>query len=153
VKVFVYRNLHKEGNVYSLKALDGPAKGRVVAHAHGVMLEDCQFVVSETGRKRVLKEKRKNVHAGIVGELVSVAGYQTRIHVAKLIEALPQYNDESWLKTFNPGIPVTYNPYLYTSFVIKGTTTPIFKAEKVMFFHHRVEAFFKQKGQKETHLK
>jgi|SRR5271157_2381393 len=140
MKVFIYRNLHKEGNVYSLKCMEGPMKGKVIGHAHGIYLENCQLIVSEAGRQRVLKEKRKNVHAGIVGDLVAVAGYQTRIHIAKLAKSLVQYNDENWLKTFAAGTPVTYNPFLYTSFVIKGSNTPIYKAKKITFFHQRVEA-------------
>ncbi len=140
MKVFIYRNLHKEGNVYSLKSMEGPTKGKVIGHAHGIYLENCQLIVSEAGRQRVLKEKRKNVHAGIVGDLVAVAGYQTRIHIASLAKSLVQYNDENWLKTFAAGTPVTYNPFLFTSFVIKGSNTPIYKAKKITFFHHRVEA-------------
>lgn len=139
MKVFIYRNLHKEGNVYSIKSLEGPMKGKVIGHAHGIYLEDCQLIVSEAGRQRVLKEKRKNVHAGIVGTLVAVSGYQTRIHIAKLNKELTHYNDENWLKNFKSGTAVTYNPFLYSSFVLKGSNTPIYKAKKITFFHNRVE--------------
>ncbi len=140
MKVFCYRNLHKEGNVYSIKSLEGPTKGRIVGYAHGIYLEDCKLIVSEAGRQRVLKEKRKNVHAGIVGTLVSVCGYQTRIHIAELAKELTHFNDESWLKNFKSGTAVTYNPFLYSSFVIRGSNTSIYKAKKITFFHSRVEA-------------
>lgn len=151
MKVFVYRNIQKEGNVFSIKVLEGPLKNRVVGHTHGLLLEDCQFVVSQAGRNRVLKEKRKNVHAGVVGNLVAVTGYRTRLHNAGM--DFEYMNEEAWLKKYAAGIPVTYNPYLYSSFVIKGTTASILKADKVMIFHDRVEAYFKQKDEKQPHLK
>jgi len=137
MKVMVYRNLHKEGNTYSIKSLEGLSKGRVIGYAYGIALQNCQLVVNEKGRQRVLKEKRKNVHAGIVGDLVAVCGYQVRMHLATLEVA--KYNDKKWLETFKPAIPITYNPFLYTSFVFKGTNIPVFKAQQVMLFNERVE--------------
>lgn len=66
-KVFVYKNLNK--NMWSIRAEAGPAKGKVIGHAHYVRLYDCKFRVSEAGRQRVLRTKQKNVHAGVVGIL------------------------------------------------------------------------------------
>lgn len=66
MKVFVYFNLHKK--LWSVKALEGPEKGRVVCRSGYVTLRDVQPRVSQAGRERVLREKRKNVHAGLVGE-------------------------------------------------------------------------------------
>ena len=68
VKVFVYRNLHKK--CFSVKAMEGPMKGRVIGHAHQVILKDVDFKVSEAGRQRVLREQKKNVHAGVIGRLI-----------------------------------------------------------------------------------
>lgn len=65
IKVFVYWNLHKK--CWSIK--DVVAK-KVIAHRNSVRLTDCQFKVSEAGRQRVIREKRKNVHAGVVGNWV-----------------------------------------------------------------------------------
>ena len=99
MKVFVYWNLHKA--TWSIKALEGPQKGRVVQHSKYVCLTNARGKVSEAGRQRVFREGRKNVHAGIVGE---------------------------WSPfTFAHGIPprkVTYNPYKYTSFVYADDETP-----------------------------
>lgn len=72
MKVFVYRNLHK--NCWSARALEGPNKGRVVWRGTYARLFNAQAKVSEAGRNRVLREKRKNVHAGIVGVLKPVRG-------------------------------------------------------------------------------
>jgi len=49
--------------------LEGPDKGRVVGWASTVLLSDVTPKVSEAGRQRVLREKRKNVHAGMGGYL------------------------------------------------------------------------------------
>jgi hypothetical protein len=140
-----------KGNVFSVKALEGPLKNRVIGHSNCLFLENCELVVSETGRKRVLKTKQKNVHAGVVGNLVAVSGYRTRLHNAGI--DFDGMNEEAWLKKYAPGIPITYNPYLYSSFVIEGTKAAIRKADKVMIFHDRVEAYFTQNNKKETHLK
>ena len=96
MKVFVYRNLHK--NCWSIKALEGNNKGRVIYHAQSVTLSNCTFKVSKAGRERVLREKRKNVHAGVVGELI-----RTNVPLVHM----PQM------------VSVTYNPYKYESFVRK----------------------------------
>jgi len=65
MRVFVYRNLHK--NCLSVRCVKTK---RVIAYVDFILLEDCKFKVSQKGRERVLKEKRKNVHAGIEGEWV-----------------------------------------------------------------------------------
>ena len=99
MKVFVYYNLHK--HMWSIKALEGPNKGRVVAHSRHVLLAGARGKVSEAGRQRVLREKRKNVHAGITGYL---------IHMER--------------EGYFPGHPVTYNPYKYKTFVYKYSERP-----------------------------
>jgi hypothetical protein len=43
---------------------------KVTAHPFTAYLKNVTFKVSESGRQRVLKEKRKNVHAFITGELI-----------------------------------------------------------------------------------
>lgn len=99
MKVFVYFNLHKK--VFSIKALEGEYKGRVIAHRRQLMLYDAVFKVSEAGRQRVLKECRKNVHAGVVGNWVNE------------------------LISVDNRTQVTYNPYKYDSFVTKHDEQPI----------------------------
>ncbi|AHJ88728.1 hypothetical protein PBI_RHYNO_70 [Mycobacterium phage RhynO] len=64
-EVFAYRNLHRDR--WSIKALSGPHKGKVVGHADEVVIVGCQLKVSEAGRQRVIAERKKNVHAGVVG--------------------------------------------------------------------------------------
>jgi hypothetical protein len=104
-KVAVYFNLHKK--VFSIKALNGPFKGRVIGHSDYVELENCTFKVSEAGRQRVLREKRKNVHAYVVGDLVGI--------------------DEQPIC----GEAATYNPYKFSTFVRSFNEEPLHKANTV----------------------
>lgn len=71
-KYFVYRNLHN--GKWSLKDMD---TGLVVGHATHVVLARMKTKVSEAGRQRVLLEKKKNVHAGLVGCVTSVKGFES----------------------------------------------------------------------------
>lgn len=64
-KVRVYFNLHK--NLFSVQQKNNKGNWVVVAHKFGIALKDLNFKVSEAGRQRVLKEKKKNVHAFIEG--------------------------------------------------------------------------------------
>jgi len=102
-KVFVYFNLHK--NVFSLQSRNKENYGLVLGHADHVILKNAKFVVRPKGRERVLKEKKKNVHAGVVGCLVDAVG------------------------TNNTSKAITYNPYKYSTFVVRDTEQPIEQAE------------------------
>ena len=59
-KIEVYRNLHKD--CWSVRQ-----KGIVRFHCNVISLQDCEFVVQPAGHKKVLREKRKNVHAFVRG--------------------------------------------------------------------------------------
>jgi hypothetical protein len=98
--VEVYYNLHK-------KCLSVRRKGIVIDHVNSILLKNARFVVQPAGRKRVLKEKRKNVHAFVRGERVAVASFDGRSE------------------------RITYNPYKYKSFVSIETGKPVFKKDIV----------------------
>jgi hypothetical protein len=104
----VYYNLHK--HCLSVVPLEGEGKGRV-QHAEQIVLSDVKFSVQPKGRERVLNEQRKNVHAFVRGQIVS-------------INQSPQAQVSNW-------IPVTYNPYKYTSFVKAATFEPVYAADEV----------------------
>jgi hypothetical protein len=114
MRVFVYFNLHKK--CFSIKALEGDRKGRVIAHSNTVLLEGCKLLVSEAGRQRVLREKRKNVHAGVSGTWINYCTNRVENHFEFLSMV---------------GRQVTYNPYKYDSFVIKATEQSVNKADVV----------------------
>jgi len=111
MKVFVYYNLHKK--TFSIK---DTKTNLVVNHSDMVVLKNGEFKVSQSGRARVLKEKRKNVHAGAKGELVDLTSNQD---LSKFTE-------------------VTYNPYLYDSFVNKNTLEPVYKFNLAILKNKRV---------------
>lgn len=104
--VEIYFNLHHR--VFSVRALEGPHRGRVVAHAAAVTLTDAAFVVQPAGRARVLAEGRKNVHAFVRGHWGAVP--------AECVGA-PR--------------SVTYNPYRDASFVALPDRTPVRSAAVV----------------------
>jgi len=109
-KVFVYKNLHKD--CWSIKQ-----NGLVKAHANSIRLWDCSFQVNQKGREKVLKEKRKNVHAGIKG-----------------------FIDQACVLDLNEAPSITYNPYKYETFVNKETEEPIFYAIFAKLFEGGVVA-------------
>ena len=68
MKTYVYWNLHKK--CFSLMQ-----RGKVVDHRDKVILKNVEFRVREGGRQRVLQEQKKNVHAFVVGLLITDWGY------------------------------------------------------------------------------
>jgi hypothetical protein len=68
-KVFCYRNLNKKGVVWSIR---DTKTNKVINWVENIILKDVELKVSEKGRQRVLREKRKNVHAGVKGYEVSI---------------------------------------------------------------------------------
>lgn len=63
--VMLYKNLHN--GLFSVKQ-----DGLVVAHLDSVLLANVSFKVNEGGRRRVIREKKKNVHAFIIGYILNV---------------------------------------------------------------------------------
>lgn len=104
MKVFCYRNLHHKGVVWSVK---NTKTGLVVDRATTVHISNAHLKVSQAGRLRVLKEKRKNVHAGIQGRRIKKSP-------PNLV----------WVRA-------SYNPYKVNTFVLNGTNTPILNAKYV----------------------
>lgn len=128
MKVFAYFNLHKK--LWSLKAADGLERGYVVAHASNVELADCTFSVSEAGRKRVLAEECKNVHAGIIGTLIGFSGKITEYGKPRAAYLLYDSDEEAPLTDEHE--PITYNPYVSGDFRVLKDDAPIEKAESVI---------------------
>ena len=68
MKVAVYFNLHKK--CFSVRRV-GPKGGlkEVIRHTDFVALRNVTFRVDEPGRQRVLRERKKNVHAYVIGDI------------------------------------------------------------------------------------
>ena len=109
-KVFVYYNLHK--HVWSVKALTGPHRGKVIKHCDSIQLHTVTFKVSEAGRQRVLREQCKNVHAGAVG-----------------------YSDHGEHVYYRQ---VSYNPYKYDHFYLVETGEPVYNSSCVLLKDKKV---------------
>jgi len=126
MQCFVYFNLHKR--CWSIRAQSGPEKGRVVAHADTVLLDGCTFKVGEAGRQRVIREGRKNVHAGCVGKLRCFRGTETPAGLRAGLNASQGvgHND---LRGMNA---ISYNPYKAGHFTVCATGEPIRKAQQVI---------------------
>lgn len=115
MKVSVYFNLHKR--LFSIRAEEGPKKGRVIGHSSFVLLRGATFKVSEAGRQRVLRERRKNVHAVVKGELVA-----------------SQPGEGKWADLYTVqmnGEDVTYNPYKWHKFHLPGREISVDAAKLV----------------------
>jgi hypothetical protein len=96
MKVKVYWNLHRD--CWSIQH-----KGKVIGHASSLMLSDVTFKVYESGRQRVLREKKKNVHAFACGTLLE-----------KNLEKPDSMNRA-----------ISYNPYRFSFFFDKASLEPV----------------------------
>lgn len=99
--------------------------GRVVQHHQRLLLSDAKFVVREGGRQRVLREKRKNVHAFIVGYLVDSRGI---------------FGADADTKRDFP-VRITYNPYRAGAFLTESGA-PVFEARGVLLNERGVSACY-----------
>ena len=120
-KIEVYRNLQKQ--CFSIRH-----EGKVVEYLQDtdhLRMYDATFVVQPAGREKVLKEKRKNVHA-------FVRGY---FEVMK-----PHVNFPLWPPKHFKYYEVTYDPYKWDTFIYVQMPGPIHKADIVDFYRGGVYA-------------
>jgi hypothetical protein len=110
----VYFNFRRK--LFSVQA---KVKGKwvVVEHTNNIVLRNAIFKVSEAGRQRVLKQKRKNVHAFIIGERFP---YIPKSFV---------YRDE-----------ISYNPYKGPNFIVATGNKPLNRAKYVAIIDNKVIA-------------
>lgn len=95
MRVRVYRNLNKP-EYYSILAMEGPDKRKVVGYSKSVHLSDVIFLVSAKSRERLLRERSKNVHAFCEGILNDI--FTSPVDISNCKEV------------------ITYNPYLRDTF-------------------------------------
>jgi len=106
-RLYIYKNLHL--NLFSVRC-----EGKVIDHRDEIVLEDARFLVGQKGRERVIREKRKNVHAGVSG------------FWAEEWEANPEIH----MNSYTPH-KVSYNPYKNETFVLTENYTTINEAHFV----------------------
>jgi hypothetical protein len=101
VKVLAYRNLrYRDRVVWSIKDV---RSGLVIDRVGDALFKDAELRVSQAGRRRVLLEKRKNVHAGVRGVRIEPSLAPT----------------DGWVRA-------SYNPYKQESFQL-ADGTPVSK--------------------------
>jgi len=106
-RVMVYYNLHK--HTFSIQY-----KGLVVAHANYVKLGNVEFRVRQGGLEKVRDEKKKNVHAFVIGDLIDYVEYPS-----------------TDIPTPSSSKIITYDPYKDSSFVYKDNEKPVYNANEV----------------------
>lgn len=109
----IYRNLHT--GTWSVRALEGPDKGRVFLHPNYAILRNATFVVRPAGNAKVRAEGKKNVHAFVRGNL--------------------EWSSPNGGGGAGPDLEArkaSYNPYQNNTFVDKQTGEPVLKADLVI---------------------
>jgi hypothetical protein len=92
-KIEAYKNLHRD--CWSIRQ-----GGLVKFHCYAISMKNCKFVVRPAGRAKVLREKKKNVHA-------FVRGYLLTTNVVR-----PEDETETCIWD-----NISYNPYKSANFV------------------------------------
>ena len=139
MRVEIYRNLHNG----KLSIRDAKTK-QVIGHAARVYLHQAEFKVSQAGRKRVLREKRKNVHAVVNGVLGKAEAFQS--YKGRDISPYQHY-----YSIFNPefgnevlGISrlydITYNPYRFSQFWREDIDASVMRAPLVRIMPESITA-------------
>lgn len=106
-RVRVYRNLHT-GN-FSVQCVKS---GLVIARVAQIELQGATFVVRPAGHAKVLAEKKKNVHAFVVGAISSASSANRT--------------------------QVIYNPYKAAYFWVGDTDCRIDSAEQVLLADNKI---------------
>lgn len=120
----VYWNLHQ--GMWSVR---DTKTGRVAMRVPHVLVETANFAVQPAGRRKVLKEQRKNVHAFVRGNYFS----SSRAYVAQGIPA--SYLRHAKLHEGGASVRVTYNPYRADHFMEVETGLRVTIAEWVLLTH------------------
>jgi hypothetical protein len=116
-RVMVYYNLHKL--TFSIMN-----NNKVVAHADFFKLSDVEFRVRKGGKEKVRSEKRKNVHAFVIGTLEDYCEFPC--------EELPEPSSD---------VVITYNPYKNDTFVEKNTDVPVLRANTIEMINLKDKVF------------
>ncbi len=93
MRVQAYWNLHKM--CWSVVALEGENKGRVIDHANYFAITNATLVVQPAGQARVRLEGEKNVHAFVRGEVGDLNNSGAPFHA---------FHGRRWRR-------IRYNPY------------------------------------------
>ena len=127
----IYRNLNKrKGNpslfVWSIRAANGPNRGKVEGHAETVILRDPEFKVAESTRQRVITRNRRAVCAYIRGTVEIPARMPDNpLYYGATGAAIPCLAGKRVL--------ISFNPYTGDTFYRCDTRKPVTAADAVIF--------------------
>jgi len=116
IKFRIYRNLHK-GNFSIQSYIQEKSGYRVTDRVTSAIIEDCSFRVYESGRQKVLRERKKNVHAYV--ESKSYRHIQGEVDVTNLRE-------------------IYYNPYNHEYFIYKDTGEEVKEVRKILTYKNKL---------------
>lgn len=97
-RVRVYFNIHRRMFSVQKKTKKG---WRLWCHTDFMFLKNVRFIVNENARQRVLRERKKNVHAFIEGEMGSIE----------------EWDEYRWTAGRDNSKEVWYNPYQSSTFL------------------------------------
>lgn len=100
-RVFVYFNPNKD--LFSVKALEGKHKGKIIIHAPALTLKGALFISNKGIKQRAITDKQ-NVHSGIAGYIISLKRDQEKV--------------DSWPE-------INYDPQGINEFTYKDKEIPI----------------------------
>ena len=112
-KYQAYRNLNKPG-YFSIKY-----RGLVIDYSQSMVMHDCSFFVSQAGRRKVIANRRKGVHAWVSGLSYSHLDPSTNI-------SLDTKYEEVW-----------YSPYFLENFMGISTGKTYSVAKSVYFYNNK----------------
>lgn len=134
MRVKVYYNLHK--NIFPIQY-----KGVVLGYARNLKLKNVEFKVNQKGREKVIREQKKNIHAYVIGDLVSIDNsneFELKSNSSKPMEQMEllTYLDDEFNPTHN--IAVIYNPYKYSQFTNMFTSESVFAVQECDLLNKRI---------------
>jgi hypothetical protein len=112
-EIRIYRNL--TNGLMSLQKYIPGVGWRLAGHCNSATIKNVRFVVHEKSRQRVIREKKKNVHAYGIGTLLGNNG--SEIHA---------------------NIPLFYDPYTTPNFVDRDSHRVIEKARFLVIINNLV---------------
>lgn len=125
MKVRVYWNLHQ-----GCWSVQDARTRRVIGHATQLLVRDAKFNVSEAGRQRVLRERKKNVHAFVVGDLEAAIWSSTvRSHEPMPWDLDRKTNNAYRHEANRVDTRVSYNPLKAGHFFEVATGQPVASAD------------------------
>jgi len=117
MKVRVYYNLHKE--CWSVQHFVDGHGWRLFSHNRRFDLFETKFSVSKSGRDRVLREHKKNVHAYVIGYTFQNGVVPLQYYSQERIRYNPYQEEYFFREKDGKKLAVEYSPWV--SFHSDGT--------------------------------